>query len=130
MHYLRLLSFTLSVALALGACSSSAHTSSQPSDPVSPEDRALCGTRCDLEIAAGCSGTPENYATGCRKLCGQKYEVYPECEPALAALDHCRIDKQSYTCDASGMAVGVPIGGCGDEGQVCIDCTGHILNCL
>jgi hypothetical protein len=132
MRHLRYLSCALSVAGLLTSlgCSSS-------SDPDRDRDerleraKELCTTRCELEIAADCEATPENYLSGCVALCSDKYRYYAECDSELTALDECRVERATYTCDGNGYPMIGPIGVCGAEGDDCVACTGsNVLSCL
>ena len=91
----------------------------------------LCTTRCELEIAANCDATPENYLSGCVALCSDKYRHYAGCDAEFTALDECRVERGTYACDDSGYPVIGPIGVCGEQGEACMACTGsNVLSCL
>lgn len=134
MHHLRLLSSALSVAslLAAAACSSSGDSDADAErDERLERAKELCTTRCQLEVAADCDATPENYLSGCVALCSDKYRYYGECDPELTALDTCRVERGTYACDGDGFPVIGPIGVCGNEGEDCTACTGsNLLSCL
>jgi hypothetical protein len=134
MHHVRVLSCALSVValLATAACSSSGDADSDsPRDERLERAKELCTTRCELEIAADCDSTPENYLSGCVALCSDKYRYYAECDAELTQLDTCRVERGTYACDGTGYPVIGPIGVCGSEGEDCTACTGsNLLSCL
>lgn len=134
MHYLRFLSRALPVvtgSLLFAACSSDDGDDDEPKNETLERGTLICTERCEKEVAAGCDNTPDNYLNGCVALCSDKYRYFGKCEAELTALDRCRIDRGSFTCDGSGFPMIGPVGVCGDEGDSCTDCTGsNLLSCL
>jgi hypothetical protein len=134
MHYLRFLSGALPVAagsLFFFACSSDVGDDEPKKNETLERGKIICTERCEKEMDAGCDSTPDNYLSGCVALCSDKYRYFGACEAELTALDRCRIDRGTFSCDGSGFPMIGPVGVCGDEGDSCTDCTGsNLLSCL
>jgi hypothetical protein len=94
-----------------------------------PGSEQTCESNCDREVNAGCSKTPEGFATSCKGLCTETRSNYPNCLSQLDAYSACVASKITFRCDANGVLSVTPVGGCASPGVACLNCTGDFLAC-
>ena len=102
--------------------------SSCDDDPKSPGTSSgmSCEENCDLQVAAGCTSTPANYATSCKALCASQRESTPaDCRDELEAQYACAVTKSTYRCE-NGVIMATPVGACAAEGAACATCRGKL----